>query len=502
MEDSPLLDSGNVLDTKDLKPNAKITSWVLVASLVAVFGGTFQFGYNTGVINTPSDVIQQSLSGCTIGNCTSTITTVQWSTAVSMFAVGGLFGGLGCGPIITALGLRATFAINNLILISAGLMMAFSPEIELFTAGRFIVGVGSGITTVITPKYLSEIAPVAVRGGITTLSQLAITTGILVSQSMGIHAALGSLSGWRILLGFPIIPAGVQLLFIFFIPESPRWLYLTKQRESSASKQLMQLRGGDEKQVQLEINEMKEELRVQKPEQVMGFLELLRARHLWKTLLIGVILQACQQLSGINAIFYYSDSIFKDANVKNEDIATAIAGVVNVVMTVVSIVLIDRLGRRPLLLGGLFGMSASYIILTVALYTEDKAGFMSFVSVLAVILVIVFFAVGPGGVPWLMVAELFPSEAATPAISLCVAFNWIFNFVVGISFTPMQQNVFIPFIVLCAFFGGFVLFFVPETKGKTIEEIQKQLHPSRNISDGIRIHANSTAADFQESEKK
>eukprot|EP00043_Microstomoeca_roanoka_P025160 m.7788 g.7788 ORF g.7788 m.7788 type:complete len:495 (+) comp5302_c0_seq1:95-1579(+) len=479
-EASPLLASQ--------KPSGRaFTSWVLIATFIAVLGGTFQFGYNTGVINTPQDVIERSLSGCRHSeNCTSTVTTVEWSTAVSMFAVGGLVGGLGSGPIISALGLRTVFALNNFILIAAALMMAFAPSIKLFTAGRFVVGIGSGVTTVITPKYLSEIAPVSVRGGITTLSQLGITLGILVAQSMGIHNALGTLSLWRYLLGFSLVPACLQLIFIFFVPESPRWLYLTKGNAADAKRQLLRLRANDVAVVESEMRDMEQEQQQQASVQSMSIVELLRARQLWKTLFIGITLQACQQLSGINAIFYFSASIFANANVNNADVATAIAGVVNVIMTVVSVALIDRLGRRLLLLGGLFGMAASYALLTVALHTEDKSSFMSYISVLAVLLVIVFFAVGPGGVPWLMVAELFPASAATSSMSLCVAFNWIFNFIVGISFTPLQDalgnNVFIPFIALCVVFGVFVRMMVPETKGKTIDEIQQELHPSRSYS--------------------
>ncbi|EGD76452.1 hypothetical protein PTSG_07571 [Salpingoeca rosetta] len=449
---------GGMSGSQDDAGGPRYTAWVLVATLVAVIGGTFQFGYNTGVINTPQDVIEQSLSGCnTSVNCNSTITTVQWSTAVSMFAVGGLFGGLGCGPFISMLGLRTTFALNNIILIGAALMMALAPTIKLFTAGRFLVGLGSGVTT-----------------------------------SMGIHDALGTVSLWRYLLGFSLLPACLQLATIFLVPESPRWLFLSRGRETDARRHLRRLRGGDESAVEGEMQRMQQEQDAQAAIEVLGVFELLRTRSLWKTLVIGITLQACQQLSGINAIFYYSSSIFKDANVNNGDVATAIAGVVNVVMTVVSVVLIDRLGRRPLLLFGLFGMAASYALLTVSVYTEDKASFMSNISVLSVILVIVCFAVGPGGIPWLMAAELFPAQATTSAMSLCVACNWIFNFVVGISFTPLQKaighNVFIPFIVLCSLFGLFVLVFVPETKGKTIDQIQHELNPhTRKVEQTVQV---------------
>eukprot|EP00055_Hartaetosiga_balthica_P000726 m.137325 g.137325 ORF g.137325 m.137325 type:complete len:508 (+) comp11546_c0_seq1:70-1593(+) len=481
---TPLINAVGEKQSKD-----KLTKWVILAVFIAVLGGTFQFGYHTGVLGSPEEAIKLSLSGCEKWRtCEKNITTVQWSTAVSMFAIGGCVGGLGSGPVVSLLGLRWAFAINNVIFIAASLMMAFSTHIELFTAGRFVVGIGSGVTTAITGKYLADIAPISLRGGISIVAQLGCTFGILVAQVMGMGQALGTHKKWPYLLGFSIIPALIQLLVIFILPESPRWLYLNKRDTIGARKALMKLRDFDENVVNRDIAEMEDEKEKQASVTTLSILELFKDSLLTRVVLIGVMLQACQQLSGINAIFYFSGSIFKSAHVKDSDIATVIAGTINVLMTVVSVFLIDRLGRRALLLWGIAGMTVFYSLLTISLHTQDSAAGMSYVSVLSVVMVIVFFAVGPGGIPWLMVAELFSTAASPAAISICVGCNWMFNFVVGITFPSIQSalkdNSFIPFIgiTIIAFFAIYV--FAPETKGKTVQEIEFEIQKKKTNRSG------------------
>ncbi|XP_012940754.1 glucose transporter type 1 [Aplysia californica] len=333
----------------------------------------------------------------------------------------------------------------------------------------------TGLYTGLTPLYLSEIASSDIRGALGVLHQLGVVLGILLSQVLGFQELLGNASSWEVLMGLPILPCLLQLLILPFCPESPRFLLITKQRETQAVEALKSLRGTAD--VKDDIEEMRKEARTQEREEKVTLLRLFQRRSFRMPLIISIMMQLSQQLSGICGIFYYSSKLFKWAGLSEETATHATSGVggVMVVMTVITIPLMDRAGRRSLHLIGLGGMFVFSIFITVSLVLRDKVEWFNGLSIAVSLIYVAFFALGPGSIPWLIVAELFSQGARPAAMSVAVLVNWVANFIVGYSFPHMQNGLgdyaFLPFTGLLLVFWAFTFWFVPETKGKTFEEV-------------------------------
>eukprot|EP00052_Salpingoeca_macrocollata_P016541 m.133094 g.133094 ORF g.133094 m.133094 type:complete len:509 (+) comp20088_c0_seq4:154-1680(+) len=459
-----------------LVPKKGNWSWRLALAIFSsVLGGTFLYGVAIGQMNQVEDVVRAALSGCdSVENCKVTVTDLEWSLCVSLMPLGGLFGSF-VGKLTGRWGPRRLILANSFFFLLGSLMMALARSVAVLTVGRMALGFGSGAATALIPMYLAEIAPPPVRGAVGTLNQFGITMGILLSQIFGMSALLGTLGGWRWLFASTAVPSIISLALVGVMPESPSWLYVTKGREDEARCILQTLRSkhdvdDDMANLQHESNNSQMD---------RGVRDVLTDRTLRLPLTIGIIAQLGQQLSGINATFYFSSSIFKDANVHNPNLVTTMVGLVNVLMTAVTVRLMDRTGRRPLLLWGLVGMAFSYVLLTISLNERDTGSFFKILSAISVILSVCFFAVGPGAIPWLLIAEIFPRNAQSVAVSLCVAVNWTANFIVGITFTSIQDGLgnesFVPFTVIVLLIALFIAVYVPETKGKSLDEISHLL---------------------------
>jgi len=315
--------------------------------------------------------------------------------------------------------------------------------------------------------YLSEIAPSRLRGGIGTLNQLMITIGILISQLMGI--GLSTCPSWRYLLSiFSAAIAIIQTCIFPFSPESPRWL-ISRGRIEDARKSLQILRGGD---VTTEFAVMKEP---NSSSSDAKFSDLF-SRVFLKSLIIAVGLQIAQQFSGINAVFYYSTSIFQKAGVGNSDVATAIIGLVSVLATIVATFLMDKAGRRPLLLFSEVVQFVFLLSLSLSMiFIESLHNFGSIILVGSVILFVVGFAVAMGPIPWFIISEMFPSGLRGYAVSIAVCLNWTSNFLVALTFPSIELSLgnytFMLFAAMIFISTIFTWFLVPETKGKSIEEL-------------------------------
>ncbi|XP_068895773.1 glucose transporter type 1 isoform X3 [Tenebrio molitor] len=465
-----------------------LTFFLSYAILAAVLG-MLQFGYNTGVINAPEqnieDFMKDSYKARYQKDLSDDSARGLYSIAVSIFALGGMIGGFGGGMVANRFGRKGGLLLNNVLGISGACLMwgtkaANSYEILFF--GRFIIGVNCGLNTSLVPMYISEIAPLNLRGGLGTVNQLAVTVGLLLSQVLGIEQILGTNDGWPVLLGLAICPAFLQLILLPICPESPRYLLITKQWEEEARKALRRLRASN--QVEEDIEEMRAEERAQQAEASISMMELICSPTLRAPLIIGVVMQLSQQLSGINAVFYYSTSLFVSSGLSEEHakFATMGIGAIMVVMTVVSIPLMDRTGRRTLHLYGLGGMFIFSIFITISFlikeffgYVQEMIDWMSYLSVVSTLGFVVFFAVGPGSIPWMITAELFSQGPRPAAMSIAVLVNWIANFLVGIGFQSLKNALdnytFLPFSVFLAIFWIFTYKKVPETKNKTFEEI-------------------------------
>ncbi|XP_044039676.1 solute carrier family 2, facilitated glucose transporter member 4-like isoform X1 [Siniperca chuatsi] len=491
-----------------------VTGTFALSVFTAVLG-SLEFGYNIGVINAPQKMIEEDYNATWVHRYgepipTGTLTSL-WSLSVAIFSIGGMLSSFCVGFISEWLGRRKAMLINNLFAFMGGSLMGLSKlcrSFEMMILGRFIIGVYCGLASSLTPMYVGEIAPTSLRGALGTMHQLAIVTGILIAQILGLEVLLGSEDLWPVLLGLTVVPTVLQMALLPFCPESPRFLYIIRCQEHQAKRGLRRLTGRQE--VGDMLAEMKEEKRRMDMERKVSIPELFRSPLYRQPIIISILLQLSQQLSGINAIFYYSTSIFMKAGVQSPIYATIGAGVVNCAFTVVSLFLIERMGRRTLHMLGLGGMCICAIIMTMALAllvslpkmqgsctvidifskqnseaffsptSQDSVPWMSYICMLSIFGFVAFFEVGPGPIPWFFVAELF-SQGPRPAAMAVAGFsNWTANFIIGMCFQYVADlcgpYVFLIFAALLLFFLIFTFFRVPETRGKTFEQIAANFH--------------------------
>jgi len=466
------------------------------AIAAGAIGSSFQHGYNTGVLNAPEVMIKQWTKSyvCpdaanetleilpgdehSVNNACNVSVTFIWSFVVSIFCIGGMMGGSVVGVVSSRLGRKGGLLLNNILVVIGAVLMGTAKaagSYHMLILGRLIIGINAGLNAGLAPMYLAEISPTSLRGALGTVYQLIITMSILLSQVLGMGSLLGTPDGWPWLLAITAVPAIFQIATLPFCPESPKYLLLDKDDEHGAEEALQWLRGTIE--VHDEMDEMKQEQESMKLVPKVTLKEMLVNSSLRKPLIIAMMMMLAQQLSGINCAIFYSTNIFKEAglNPTQSQSATLGMGAMNVAMTFVSLALIEKAGRKVLMLSGLSLMICMTILLLASLLTFTTVPAMSYVAVVAVITFVVGFATGPGSIPWFFVTELFAQSGRPTATSIAVVVNWTANFLVGLGFQPMQLLmgpwVFMVFIVIQLFFIVYVAVVVPETKGKTIDEI-------------------------------
>ncbi|XP_064165963.1 solute carrier family 2, facilitated glucose transporter member 3 isoform X2 [Anguilla rostrata] len=484
----------------------QVTCYLLFSVATAVIG-SLQFGYNTGVINAPEERLRDFFNETWIDRyghpIDQNVCTIVWSFAVAIFSVGGMAGSFSVGVIANKFGRRKSMLVANILALVGGTLMGLSTvcsSFEMVIIGRLIIGLFCGMCTGLTPMYLGELAPTALRGAFGTLHQLGVVVGILVAQIFGLEFLLGSATLWPLLLALTAFPAVLQSILLLFCPESPRYLIINLNKEEEAQKALQRLRGSED--VSEDIQEMKEEGMKMAMEKKVTIPELFRTSAYRQPIIIAIVLQLSQQLSGINAVFYYSTGIFKTAGVTQPIYATIGAGVVNTVFTVVSLFLVERAGRRTLHLIGLGGMAICALLMTISLLLAVKIQAMSYLAIAAVFGFVAMFEMGPGPIPWFIVAELFSQGPRPSAMAVSGCSNWTANFIVGLSFPKLEElcgpYVFIIFMIFLIFFFVFTYFRVPETKGRTFEDISRGFAgpaPGSGLaqsSDGITLPVSPT----------
>ncbi|CAI9619215.1 unnamed protein product [Staurois parvus] len=411
--------------------------------------------------------------------------TMYWSLSVSVFSLGGLASSFFVGWIADKLGrIKAMMAVNSLAVIGA-LLMGLAPLGQahaLVIAGRLITGLYCGLTAGLVPIYIGEVSPTALRGALGTLHQLGIVTGILISQVVGLEFILGSEKLWPVLLGLSGVPAVIQTILLFFCPESPRYAFIKLGREEAAKTILKKFRGDYDPSK--DIEEMRREKEEVASEKKVSILQLFKSSNYRQPIIVSLVLHISQQFSGINGIFYYSTSIFTKAGISQPVYATIGVGAVNTVATIASLFLVEKAGRRSLYIIGLAGMCICAIIMTIALALLSSHAGMSYLCMVAIFLFVVFFEVGPGPIPWFIVAELFSQGPRPAAMAVSGFCNWSCNFIIGMCFQYIADAcgpyVFIIFAVLLLGFTIFTYFKVPETKGKSFEEISAEFRKKKH----------------------
>uniref|UniRef100_H2Y403 Major facilitator superfamily (MFS) profile domain-containing protein n=1 Tax=Ciona savignyi TaxID=51511 RepID=H2Y403_CIOSA len=412
----------------------------------------------------------------------------MWGFTVAVTAVGGMIGSLCAGFAADRYGLKKPMLYNNFTAILAALLMGFSKlagSFEMLIIGRFIIGINSGINMGIAPMYLTEIAPVKYRGVFGTLGQLGVVTSMLLSQyvpkSMPYQKYVPHQSMYisKSLVYTHFFCIAINVAYI------PRFLLVKMNKEDEAREALQWLRGSHYNSKE-EMNQMSSEHEAGKDEQKTTIKELFTVSHLRQPLIIAIVMQLSQQLSGINAVFYYSTQLFLAAGIPQEytGLTTVGVGIVNVIMTIVSLSLIEHAGRRILHLIGLGGMCVCSILLVVRnFFVSDRMLVISWLTLVPILLFVAFFQTGPGSIPWFITAELFNQSARPAAVSIAGLVNWLGNFTIGLAYPSINAEIggytFIIFAVLLAIFWIFTYFRVPETKGKNINEITALFQPDR-----------------------
>lgn len=389
---------------------------LLVTILVVTIGSSLQFGYGTGVMNNSQDIIMDYFH-----SQGKEYTVVQWSTTVSCYGIGGLIGSLLGPKVIGAyFGRRATLILNNAFLIVSSALITMAPEWWYQAIGRIFVGIVAGIATAVVPTYFSEISPIAIRGAVGTMHQLGITVGILVSQALSTPSLrlLGSQERWKWLFAVPVFCGLLEVVVLPFCPESPSYLYTT-QGKAAARGALVRLQS--ESVADEYLGYIQEETQSStNGNGTMSIGELLRDRTLRKQLIVGITVQLMMQFSGIDAVFYYSTSVFKEAGVSDPALATTSLGIINVIVTIFAVKSMDSAGRKTLLTYSWYGMSTSFMLLTASFILKGfGVAYMDQLSILATIGVIIFFAFGPGCVAWFIIAEIIPLYARDSAMGKC-----------------------------------------------------------------------------------
>ncbi len=430
--------------------------YLYVSALFAALGGLL-FGYDTGVISGALLYIKNSFP----------INSTLLGLLVSSVSIGAVAGALVNGFFVDKIGRKNTFLLTAFIFMSGSVLCFFSQNIFQLILSRMLVGCAVGIVSFVGPLYLGEISPKEKRGQIVSFHQLAITLGILFSYLVNYFCANSALN-WRLMLLFGAFPAFVLLVAMVFQNDTPRWLIL-RGKIGEAKKVL--LKYDQNADVDSEINEILSSTQKN---------DLKFNKKLFMPLVIGIGIMFCQIAIGINAIIYYTPTLFKMAGFTSDKsalFATIFIGLTNFLMTFVAIALVDKMGRKPLLYFGLSGMLVSLLVLA-GVFVFD----FSFAKYLALIFSAVYilsfsFSIGPIGL--LLVSEVFPLNYRGMAMSIAIVSNFIFNFIVTGSFPILLDKlggsvVFLIFASICVFSLAFVYFLVPETKGVSLEEIEKK----------------------------
>ena len=437
----------------------------VVAGTAALAG--LLFGFDTGVISGAILFIKGAFA----------LTPLAEEVLVSAALVGAVFGATLSGRFTDRLGRKRQILITAAIFTAGSIICAVAGSLPVLVVGRLAIGFAIGVASYTAPLYISEMAPPNLRGALVTLNQLAITSGILLAYV--IDAVFAPSNGWRLMFAFGALPAIVLGLGIAALPESPRWLLLHRHKEE-AIKVFTRIRGTQN--VMPEVNDILEHA-----EPGHGKFSDLLSPVVLPVLICGIALAVIQQNTGINTVIYYAPTIFQAAGFHSNEaaiIATAGVGLVNVLMTVVSIPLIDKVGRRPLLLISLTGMGVSLAALGIGFAIGGAA--LQWIGVLSLAVYIASFAIGLGPVFWLLISEIFPLNVRGQAASIATMANWLSNFIVSLTFLSLLNALgsvwtFVLYAALCGVGVWFCLRFVPETKGVPLEAIERDLRAGRPL---------------------
>jgi SP family xylose:H+ symportor-like MFS transporter len=448
-------------------------SFVYIITLVATLGGLL-FGYDTAVISGAEKSIQSFLIE-PLG-----LSSFLHGVTVSSALVGCIIGGAISGLVSSKYGRKKALIIAGILFLLSALGSA-NPEFLFFEKGvpsmgllwafnfyRIVGGIGVGLASAVCPMYIGEIAPADIRGKLVSLNQFAIIFGMLVVYFVNWGIADGQTIewineiGWRRMFLSEAIPASIFAFLMFFMPETPRYLALQHQDEKALS--ILTRINGVEKAKQILV-------------EIKGTVETSKAKLLSygkKVIIVGILLSVFQQFVGINVALYYAPRIFESMGAAKDAsmLQTIIMGLVNVIFTVVAIMTVDKWGRKPLLITGSIGMAIGMISISML-------AFFDVIGIATLVFIIIYtasFMMSWGPICWVLIAEIYPNKIRSQAIAIAVAAQWAANFFISSTYPPMMEfssgGTYLFYGIMSIISAIFVWKMIPETKGKTLEEME------------------------------
>ncbi|KAG8373742.1 hypothetical protein BUALT_Bualt11G0056600 [Buddleja alternifolia] len=459
---------GDIEDVTPSKIQVKSSGSVLPYVGVACLGAIL-FGYHLGVVNGALEYLSKDLGIAE--------NTVLQGWVVSTLLAGATVGSFTGGSLADKFGRTKTFMLDAIPLTVGAFLCATAKSIETMIIGRLLAGIGIGISSAIVPLYISEISPTEIRGTLGSVNQLFICVGILAALVAGLPLAANPL-WWRTMFGVAVVPSVLLALGMAFSPESPRWLY-QQGKISEAEVSIRRLYGKER------VAEVMSDLDASgqgSTEPEAGWFDLFSSRY-WKVVSVGAALFLFQQLAGINAVVYYSTSVFRSAGITSDVAASALVGAANVFGTTIASSLMDKQGRKSLLLTSFAGMAASMLLLSLTFTWTALAPYSGTLAVLGTVLYVLSFSLGAGPVPALLLPEIFASRIRAKAVALSLGMHWISNFVIGLYFLSVVNKfgisgVYLGFASVCVLAVIYIAGNVVETKGRSLEEIERALNTS------------------------
>lgn len=451
--------------------------------LFPAFGGLL-YGYDIGATSGATISLQSStLSGTTWYDLNS----VEIGLVVSGSLYGALIGSILAFTIAEFLGRRRELIVSSVVYFLGALLTALAANFPIMVIGRFLFGIGIGLAMHAAPMYIAETAPAQIRGTMISLKEFFIVMGMLLGYIAG-SLYVDVVSGWRYVYASSAPVSLIMGIGMWWLPPSPRWLLLCAvqgkgnlpEAKATAIRCLCCLRGqADGTSASEQIDVMLDELASAVEEKEASFLEIFRGKCL-KALIIGAGLVFFQQVTGQPSVLYYAATILQSAGFSAASDATRVSillGILKLVMTAVAVFVVDRLGRRPLLIGGVSGIAVSLFLLS-SYYTLFKDS--AFIAVIALLLYVGCYQLSFGPIGWLMISEIFPLRLRGRGLSIAVLVNFASNALVTFAFSPIEALVgtgilFLGFGVIALVSLLFIFFFIPETKGLTLEEIEARI---------------------------
>ncbi|XP_070813789.1 solute carrier family 2, facilitated glucose transporter member 11-like [Chaetodon trifascialis] len=472
-------------------------------TLVLGIGGSFQYGFQVSVIASPAVHVQSFVNhtwmlryGAPVADSTNQLI---WSFIVAVLSIGSWAGAVHSGSLPVTYGRKKALLFSNTVAIVAALLMLFSrmaKSFEMILLGRFLYGYNVGLSLSVHLMYIGESSPKRLRGFLTLTTSIFTGFGKVLGQIMGIKEMMGTEEMWPYLLAFSGIPAILQFMTLLFFPEAPRYLYIDKGDIEGTRKALQWLWQDDD--LKLELDDMQKERESMQGEKAKTVKDVLTSRCVRWQLLTLVIPCAGVQFCGINALYFYAFDIFRESGVPEDQMHYLSIGLGTTELFTVALCsfLIDRAGRKKLMGYGYLFMGATMSVLTVSLSFKHLNSWIPYVNIALIFCVICIYGLGPSGVSMTLPADLFLQAWRPSAYVISGTISWLSMFLVGLFFSylvdGLGQFCFLIFVAYSVISAAFLLYFVPETKGKTMVEIMEDFSKLNYKNRGTDIEMTDT----------